>query len=161
MNFAFDEQQEELRSMARSFLADHSSGEQVRKAMESELGYEPDVWKRIATELGWPALLVPEEYGGLGLGYIELVALLEITGEYLLCAPLFSTVCLAGNALLVAGTEAQKQEHLPALAEGQIRGTLAFSEPNGRWDAGGIAATHCLNQKIVLLLVATIHLENY
>ncbi len=141
MNFAFNEQQEELRSMARSFLADHSSGEQVRKAMASELGYEPDVWKRIATELGWPAVLVPEEYGGLGLGYIELVALLEVTGEHLLCAPFFSTVCLAGNALLTAGSEAQKQQYLPALAEGQLRGTLAFSEPSGRWDAAGIAAT--------------------
>jgi alkylation response protein AidB-like acyl-CoA dehydrogenase len=141
VNFAFDEEQEELRAMARSFLEDHSSGEQVRKAMESELGYEPDVWKRIGTELGWPAVLVPEEYGGLGLGYVELVALLEITGEHLLCAPFFSTVCLAGNALLLAGSEAQKQEHLPALAEGQLRATLAFSEPSGRWDAEGIAAT--------------------
>ena len=141
MDFAFDEEQEELRTMARSFLEAHSSGEQVRRTMETELGYEPDVWKKIATELGWPAVLVPEKYGGLGLGYVELVALLEITGEHLLCAPFFSTVCLAGNALLAAGTEAQKQEHLPALAEGRLRGTLAFSEPNGRWDAAGIVAT--------------------
>ena len=141
MHFAFTEEQEELRTMARSFLEDHSSGEQVRKAMETELGYEPDVWKLIGTELGWPAVLVPEAYGGLGLTWVELVALLEITGEHLLCSPLFSTVCLAGNALLTAGSEAQKQEHLPALAEGQLRGTLAFSEPSGRWDAAGIAAT--------------------
>jgi alkylation response protein AidB-like acyl-CoA dehydrogenase len=141
MHFAFNEEQEELRTMARSFLEGHSSGEQVRKAMETELGYEPDVWKRIGTELGWPAVLVPEEYGGLGLTWVELVALLEVTGEHLLCSPFFSTVCLAGNALLAAGSEAQKQEHLPALAEGQLRGTLAFSEPSGRWDASGIAAT--------------------
>ena len=92
--------------------------------METELGYEPDVWKRIGAELGWPALLVPEEYGGLGLSYVELVALLECTGEALLCAPFFSTVCLVGNALLVAGSEEQKQEHLPAIAEGQLRGAL-------------------------------------
>ena len=52
MNFAFNDEQEELRSMARAFLADHSSGEQVRRVMESELGYDPDVWKRIGTELG-------------------------------------------------------------------------------------------------------------
>jgi alkylation response protein AidB-like acyl-CoA dehydrogenase len=141
MNFAFDEEQEELRAMARSFLEDHSSGEQVRKAMETELGYDPDVWKRIGTELGWPAVIVPEAYGGLGLSWVELVALLEITGEHLLCAPFFSSVCLAGTALLVAGSEEQKQEHLPPLAEGQLRGTLAFSEPSGRWDAAGIAAT--------------------
>ncbi len=85
MHFAFNEEQEELRTMARSFLEDNSSGEQVRKAMETELGYEPDVWKRIGTELGWPAVLVPEEYGGLGLTWVELVALLEVTGEHLLC----------------------------------------------------------------------------
>ena len=138
MNFAFNEEQEELRAMARAFLADHSSSEQVRAAMQGDLGYDAEVWKRIGAELGWPALLVPEEYGGLGLTWIELVALLETTGEALLCAPFFSTVCLGGSALLVAGSEAQKQEHLPALAEGQLRATLAFSEASGRWDAEGI-----------------------
>ncbi len=140
MNFAFNEEQEELRSMARAFLRDHSSGEQVRQVMESELGYDPDVWKRIGTELGWPAVVVPEEYGGLGLTWIELVALLETTGEALLCSPFFSTVCLGGTALLVAGTEEQKREPLPALAEGRLRATLAFSEPAGRWDAAGVQA---------------------
>jgi alkylation response protein AidB-like acyl-CoA dehydrogenase len=138
MNFAFNEEQEELRAMARAFLQGHSSSEQVREAMESELGYDAEVWKRIGTELGWPAILVPEDYGGLGLTYVDLVALLEVTGEALLCSPFFSTVCLAGNALLAAGSEAQKQEHLPALAEGQRLGTLAFSEANGRWDASAI-----------------------
>ena len=139
MNFAFNEEQEELRAMARSFLADHSSSEQVRAAMASEPGYDAEVWKRIGTELGWPAVLVPEEYGGLGLGWIELVALLECTGEALLCAPFFSTVCLGGTALLVAGTEEQKQEHLPRLAEGELLATLAFSEAAGGWDTDDIA----------------------
>ena len=138
MNFAFNEEQEELRAMARAFLADHSSSERVRAAMASEHGYDPGVWKRIGSELGWPALLVPEPYGGLGLSWIELVALLEITGEALLCSPFFSTVCLGASALLVAGSEAQKQEHLPVLAAGQLRATLAFSEAGGRWDADGI-----------------------
>jgi alkylation response protein AidB-like acyl-CoA dehydrogenase len=139
VNFAFNAEQEELRAMARAFLADHSSSDQVRSAMTSEHGYDAEVWKLIGTELGWPAVLVPEEYGGLGLSWIELVALLETTGEALLCAPFFSSVCLGGNALLVAGSEAQKQEHLPALAEGQLRSTLAFSEASGRWDSEGIA----------------------
>lgn len=140
MNFAFNEEQEELRTMARAFLGDHSSGEQVRQVMASALGYDPDVWKRIGTELGWPAVVVPEDYGGLGLTWIELVALLETTGEALLCSPFFATVCLGGTALLVAGSEAQKREHLPALAEGRLRATLAFPEPAGRWDAAGIEA---------------------
>src|SRR5512145_260019 len=108
MRLAFDEAQEELRSIARSFLAEHSSPEEVRRVMQTELGYDAQVWKRIGTELGWPALLVPEAYGGLGLSFVELAALLEVMGEALLCSPFFATVCLGGNALLVAGTEAHK-----------------------------------------------------
>ena len=87
MNFAFTEEQEALRSAARGFLADHSASEQVRRAMESELGYDPEVWKRIASELGWPAVAIPEAYGGLGLGAVELTALMEEMGRVLLCAP--------------------------------------------------------------------------
>jgi len=138
MNFAFNEEQEALREMARSFLADHSSGEQVRSAMSSELGFDTAVWKRIGEELGWPGVIVPEEFGGLGLSYVELVALLEVTGSALLCSPFFSSVCLAGNALLEAGDEAQKAEHLPGIAAGQTLATLAFSEPAGGWDASEI-----------------------
>jgi alkylation response protein AidB-like acyl-CoA dehydrogenase len=78
MRFAFTEEQEELRAMARAFLVDHSGPEQVRAAMESELGHDAEVWKRIGTELGWPAVAIQEAYGGLGLTWVELVALLEI-----------------------------------------------------------------------------------
>ncbi len=76
MDFAFTEEQEELRATARDFLVAHSSSEQVRTAMQSELGYDPQVWKQIGAELGWPAVIIPEEFGGLGLGYVELIALL-------------------------------------------------------------------------------------
>ena len=138
MNFAFTEEQEELRSAARAFLADHSAPPQVRQAMESELGYDPDVWKRIGAELGWTAITVPEEYGGLGLGPVELIALQEVMGEALLCAPFFSSVCLGANALLAAGSDEQKREHLPGIAEGRTRATLAWTEPNGSWGADGI-----------------------
>ena len=101
MDFTFNEEQEELRAMARAFLEEVSSGDQVREAMASERGYEEGVWKRIATELGWPALLVPEEHDGLGLTYVELVALLEETGRALLCSPFFSTVCLGGSVFTI------------------------------------------------------------
>ncbi len=138
MHFAFNEEQAELRSTARSFLAEYSSSDRVRQAMESELGYDPEVWKRIAGELGWPAVLIPEAYGGLGLGHVELVALLEVMGETLLCAPFFSSVCLAANALLVSGSEEHQSEHLPAIADGRTRATLACTEPDGEWGASGI-----------------------
>jgi alkylation response protein AidB-like acyl-CoA dehydrogenase len=140
MDFAFNEEQEELRSIARSFLADHSGSEQVRQAMEGELGYTPEVWQQIGEELGWASVIIPEAYGGLELSYVELVALMEVMGEALLCAPFFSSVCLGGNALLVGGSEAQKEEHLPGIAMGETIATLAFTESAGRWDASGIEA---------------------
>jgi alkylation response protein AidB-like acyl-CoA dehydrogenase len=140
MDFAFSEEQEELRDSARSFLEKFSGSEQVRTAMTSELGYDPELWLKIGSELGWTSVVIPEEYGGLGLGYVELVALLEIMGSSLVCSPLFASVCLGGNALLAGGTEAQKQEYLPAIAAGQTRATLAYMESNGRYDATGIEA---------------------
>jgi alkylation response protein AidB-like acyl-CoA dehydrogenase len=140
MRFAFNEEQETLRTAARSFLGDHSSSAKVRQVMETERGYDPEVWKRIGAELGWPSIIIPEDYGGSGMTYVELVGLLEEMGSALLCAPFFSTVCLAGNALLVGGTEEQKQEHLPNIAFGETTATLAYTEPKGRWDASGIEA---------------------
>jgi alkylation response protein AidB-like acyl-CoA dehydrogenase len=140
MDFAFNEEQEELREIARGFLAEFSGSEQVRAAMASELGYEPELWKQLGVELGWTSLMIPEEYGGLGLSYVELVALLEIMGGSLLCSPFFASICLGANALLTGGTEAQKQEHLPGIAEGRTRATLAYMEANGRYDASGIEA---------------------
>ena len=138
MHFAFTEEQEELRSQAHGFLGEFSASEQVRKAMESEMGYDPELWGRISAELGWPSVVIPEEYGGLGLSYVELIALMEEMGAALLCAPFLSSVCLAGNALIIGGTEAQKKEHLPGIAEGTTLGTLAYMESNGRPDASGI-----------------------
>jgi alkylation response protein AidB-like acyl-CoA dehydrogenase len=129
MNFAFTEDQEALREQAREFLARHSASEDVRRAMESEAGYDAGLWKRIGAELGWTGLCVPEAYGGVGLGPVELTALMECMGGALLCAPFFSTQCLALPALLEAGSEAQKQEHLPALAEGSLTAALAFAGP--------------------------------
>jgi alkylation response protein AidB-like acyl-CoA dehydrogenase len=129
MDFAFTPEQEELRETARAFLAEHSSSEQVRRAMESRDGFDPGVWEKIGAGLGWTSAIVPEAYGGSGLSAVELTALMEVMGEHLLCAPFFSTVCLAANALLAGGSEAQKRAHLPAIASGQLRAALAWSEP--------------------------------
>jgi len=138
MRFAFTEEQEALRRTARSFLADHSSSAQVRAAMQTDTGYDSAMWRRIGAELGWTAILIPEVYGGLGLGYVELVALMEEMGAALLCAPFFSTVCLATNVLLIGASEEQRQQYLPGIAAGDAIATVAFTEPNGRWDASGI-----------------------
>ena len=134
MDFAFTPEQADLRETARGFLAEHSCASEVRHAMESEHGFDPGVWKKLAAELGWTSAIVPEAYGGSGLGPVELTALMEVMGEHLLCAPFFSTVCLAANALLVGGSEAQKQAQLPAIAAGHTRATLAWSEPGSGFD---------------------------
>lgn len=141
MNLSFDADQEALRDAARSFLASHSSSEAVRRAMASERGWDPELWRRIASELGWSALLIPEEYGGLGLGPVELVALMEEMGRALLCSPFLASVCLGGTAIELGGSEPQRRAHLPRIASGETIATLAYTEENGRWDADAIVAT--------------------
>ena len=141
MNFAFTEEQEELRSSARAFLSEHSSSERVRRAMESESGHDPEVWKRVGCELGWTGVIVPEELGGIGLGDVELVALMEVMGEFLLCAPYFSSICLAAAALLRGASPEQQREHLPALAEGRSTAALAWMESGAGAESTDFATT--------------------
>ncbi|AMO55491.1 acyl-CoA dehydrogenase [Endozoicomonas montiporae] len=140
MEFAFTEEQEMIRDSAESFLQDHSSSAAVRAAMETESGYDPQLWTRISTEMVWPALTIPETFGGLGLGYVELTILLEEMGRNLLCSPFYSTVCLGVNSLLVAGSDAQKQQWLPSIAEGNLTATLAYTSAN-HW---GLDSVQCL-----------------
>ena len=141
MEFAFTQEQEMIRETAAAFLAEVSDSAAVRRAMVSEQGYESDVWARICSEMYWQAIHVPEAHGGMGLGYVELVAMMEQMGRYLLCSPFFSTVCLAGNALRVAGSEEQKARWLGQLCEGKLTATLAFNGGSSAWDADAITAT--------------------
>ena len=141
MEFAFTQEQEMIRETAAAFLAEVSDSAAVRRAMTSEPGYEPALWERICGEMYWQAIHVPEEYGGMGLGYVELVAMMEQMGRYLLCSPFFSTVCLAGNALRVAGSKEQQAQWLGQLCEGRLIAALAFNGGSSRWDSGTITAT--------------------
>jgi len=139
MNFAFSEEQEELRTAVRRFLQEKSPETEVRRLMETEEGYDPAVWSQMAEQLGLQSLIIPEEFGGSGFTYVELIVVLEEMGSALLCAPFFSTVALASNALLTSGDDAAKKDLLPGLASGETIGTLAITEDNGRWDFDGIA----------------------
>lgn len=141
MNFAFSEEQDELRRIARQFLEAKSPEAEVRRLMDTAEGYDPNVWSQMARELGLQSLIVPEEYGGQGFSYIELTVVLEEMGRALLCAPFFSTVVLATNALLHADDDTARKDLLPGICAGETVATLAFTEPNGRWDAAGIEAT--------------------
>ena len=139
MNFAFTEEQEELRNIVRSFMEDKSPESAVRDLMETDGGYDEAVWAQMAEQLGLQSLIIPEEYGGQGFGYVELIVVLEEMGRSLICSPFFSTVVLATNALLQSGNAAAMEKHLPGIASGETIATLALAEANGRWDADGVA----------------------
>lgn len=127
MEFAFSDEQEMIRESAESFLADVSDSAAVRAAMASERGYDPVLWQRLCTEMVWPAIHIPEQYGGLGLGFVELAILLEQMGRRLFCSPFFATACLATPALLLGGSDTQKARWLPQLADGSLTATLAYA----------------------------------
>jgi alkylation response protein AidB-like acyl-CoA dehydrogenase len=109
--------------------------------MATENGFDADVWKQMAEQLGLQSLIVPEEHGGQGFGFVELIVVLEEMGKHLLCAPFFSTVVLATSALVHSGDAAAQAAHLPGIASGETVATVAFTEPNGRWDESGIEMT--------------------
>ena len=138
MNFAFTEEQEELRKTVRQFLEAKSPETAVREQMETEAGFDPAVWNQMGEQLGLQGLAIPEQYGGSGYSFVELGIVLEEMGRALLCAPFFSTVVLAANTLIHSGDEAAKAAHLPGIASGETIAALAFTEPSGKWDESGI-----------------------
>ena len=138
MNFAFTEEQDELRKTVRQFLDAKSPETAVREQMDTETGFDPAVWSQMGEQLGLQGLIVPEEFGGSGYSYVELGIVLEEMGRSLLCAPFFSTVVLAANTLIHSGDDAAKKAHLPGIADGSTIATLAFTEPSGKWDESGI-----------------------
>jgi alkylation response protein AidB-like acyl-CoA dehydrogenase len=141
MEFAFTEEQEMIRDTAAAFLAEVSDSAAVRSAMATEEGFDRELWSRICSEMYWQAIHIPEEYGGMGLGYVEVVAMMEQMGRYLLCSPFFSTVCLGANALLLAGSDEQKSEWLTKICEGAATATVAFNGGSAQWGANAVSAT--------------------
>jgi len=138
MQFAFTDEQEQFRSVVRRFLTQKSPTTEVRRLMATAEGFEPSVWRALADELALTGLTIPEAYGGAGFGPVELGIAMEEQGRALLCAPFFSSCVLGAGAILNAGTEAQKSELLPEIANGSVRVAFAVTEPNGRADTSGI-----------------------
>ncbi len=129
MNFGFTEEQELLRDQVRRFMQEACPMSEVRKLMKSDTGTSPSLWRQAAT-LGWLGLIVPEQFGGIGLKWVDLTVVLEETGRGLCPLPIVSQT-LTAAALLRCGSDAQKQKLLPALADGSRVGTLAlYDEPN-------------------------------
>jgi alkylation response protein AidB-like acyl-CoA dehydrogenase len=138
MNFAFSDEQDELRAAVRRFLTEKSPESEVRRLMDTSEGYDTAVWSQMADQLGLQSLTIPEEFGGSGFTYVELTVVLEEMGAALLCAPFFSTVALGANALLTSGDDEAKKSYLPGIASGETIATLAITEDNGKWDFSGI-----------------------
>jgi alkylation response protein AidB-like acyl-CoA dehydrogenase len=137
MDFGFNDEQELLRSTARKFLENECTSEFVRKRMAEPAGVTDEFWGKVA-EQGWLGLVFPEAYGGSGLGFVDLTVLMEEMGRVVMPGPFVSTVLLGGLTILEAGSSAQKDAWLPKIAAGQAKTALAWTEPSGRWDAGGV-----------------------
>ena len=140
MDLGLNEAQQMLKNSAQEFLEAECPDTYVREMEEDENGFTTEMWQKLA-EQGWLGLIIPEKYGGVELEFQDLTILLEEMGRYMLPGPYFSNVVLGGMSIMDSGTEEQKQEYLPRIAEGQIIVTLALNEPSGRWDAEGIQLT--------------------
>ena len=130
MNFEFSEEQLALRDQARRFLSDKCPPKAVRAILDGKDRYDRALWKGLA-DLGFMGVAIPEAYGGLGAGHLELCVIAEEMGRALAPTPFSSSIYLAAEALMLAGSEEQKQTYLPKLASGEMIGTIAFSEGPG------------------------------
>lgn len=136
MNFGFTEEQELLRDQVRRFLDSKCPIEEVRKISKTRQGYSEDLWREMG-ELGWLGLLIPEQYGGVGLGWVDFIVILEESGRTLYPSPLIShtlCACIIGEH----GSEEQKKAYLPKLASGEVIGSIALFEQQPRYDALGV-----------------------
>jgi alkylation response protein AidB-like acyl-CoA dehydrogenase len=130
MNFDFSDDQKQLRDEARKFLTEKCPPKAVRAVLDGKADYDRDLWKGLA-EMGFLGVAIPEEFGGAGAGHLELCVLAEEMGRALAPVPFSSTVYLAAETLMIAGSEAQKQKWLPKIASGEAIGTLALFEGPG------------------------------
>src|SRR5213083_1352561 len=130
MNFDFSDEQKQLRDEARKFLTEKCPPKAVRTVLDGKAPYDRPLWKGLA-EMGFLGVAIPEQFGGAGAGHLELCVIAEEMGRALAPVPFSSTVYLAAEALLIAGSEAQKQKWLPKIASGEAIGTLALFEGKG------------------------------
>ncbi len=140
MNFDFTDEQKQMRDAARKFLSEKCPPKAVRVVLDGKEPYDRELWKGLA-EMGFLGVAIPEKFGGAGAGHLELCVIAEEMGRALAPVPFSSTVYLAAEALLLAGSEAQKQKWLPKIATGEAIGTLALFEGKGNPSPQGIKLT--------------------
>ncbi len=142
MEFGLSESQEILKDSARKFFAGECPMEEVRRLMETETAYDEKLWAKLV-EQGYTGIIFPEEFGGVGLGKVELILLMEEAGRALVPGPFFSTVPLAGAVIDAVASAEHKKKYLEPICEGKARSTVAILEAGANWnlDALKISAT--------------------
>lgn len=140
MDFDFSADQKQLQSEVRRFLKERCDRDVVRAVLESPQAYDKALWKQLG-DLGFLGAAIPEEYGGSGAGYLELCVIAEELGRAVAPVPFSSSICLAAELLLLAGSPDQKKSWLPELASGRKIGTLALVEGLGKVTQASIQAT--------------------
>jgi alkylation response protein AidB-like acyl-CoA dehydrogenase len=137
LDFGFSEEQEMLREAAKRFLADNCSTKFVRQMMADATAHEAGFWQKLVGQ-GWPGLLIPEQYGGANGTFLDMTVIVEEMGKAIIPGPFFAAALLGVPAFIEGGSDAQKNEFLPKMAEGKFIATVAIAEAAGRFDAGGI-----------------------
>jgi alkylation response protein AidB-like acyl-CoA dehydrogenase len=132
MQFGLSESQELLRDSAREFFAGECPMEQVRRLMETDTAYDRALWNKLADQ-GYTGIIFPEKYGGVALGKVELILLMEEAGQALLPGPFFSTVALAGSVIDAVASDEQKEKYIAPICAGDARSTVAILEAGASW----------------------------
>lgn len=140
MTFALTDEQHQLQQVVRKFCEAKSPIAEVRRLMETEDGFDPAVWDQLGSELGLQSLAIPERFGGAGFSFVELCLVFEELGRALFCSPFLSSIALGANAILIGGTDEQRERLLPDIASGNVRATLAFAESTKAWAPHDVAA---------------------
>jgi alkylation response protein AidB-like acyl-CoA dehydrogenase len=137
MEFGLSESQDFLKNSARKFFAGECPAAEMRRLMETDTAYDSSLWSKL-TEQGYTGIIFPEAYGGVGLGKVELMLLMEEAGRALLPGPFFSTVVLAGSVLEAAGNPAHKEKYLAPICRGEVRATVALLEASASWNRDNV-----------------------
>jgi alkylation response protein AidB-like acyl-CoA dehydrogenase len=166
VDFALSAEQELLKKEARHFLETECPKSMVKKLEASELGYSPEIWKKMA-DLGWLGLILPEAYGGVGGSLLDLAVMLEEVGRVTAPSPIFSTMVMGVLPILEAGNEQQKKHLLPRVANGEVLLTMALAEPEADYQPQYLS-THATHHKDGVfsitgtkLFVQNAHTANY
>lgn len=140
MQFGLNESQEFLKESAREFFAGECPMAEVRRLLETDTAFDAGLWAKLAKQ-GYTGIIFPEEFGGVDLGIVELILLMEEAGRALLPGPFFSTVALAGSVLLAIASTEQKKKYLTAICRGEARATVAFLEAAASWEPADVQIT--------------------